>query len=107
MLRSLGIVQACFHVPRFRWNAAHELGGRPLLEWVVRRVTDSIRLGGVIVLVCDTDDCACISGDVPSDVPVFRATGGDASAGSARRWKRILARASSACAATTCSSIRR
>ncbi len=78
MLRSLGIVQACFHVPRFRWNAARRLGGRPLLEWVVRRVTDSIRLGGVIVLVCDTDDCACISGDVPSDVPVFRATGGDA-----------------------------
>jgi spore coat polysaccharide biosynthesis protein SpsF len=78
MLKNLGIVQACFHVPRFRSNAMRRLGGRPLLEWVVRRVTDSIRLNGVIVLACAADDCACISGFVPSDVPVFRATCGDA-----------------------------
>jgi spore coat polysaccharide biosynthesis protein SpsF (cytidylyltransferase family) len=78
MLKSLGIVQACFHVPRFRANAMRRFGGRPLLEWVVRRVTDSIRLGGVIVVACGSDDCDCISASVPSDVPVFRARCGDA-----------------------------
>ena len=77
MLRNLGIVQACFHVPRFRSNATRRIGGRSLLEWVVRRVTDSIRLDGVIVLACKAEGCACVGGFVPSDVPVFHATCGD------------------------------
>ena len=57
MLRNLGIVQLYFQAPRFRANAMRKLGGRSLLEWVVRRVTDSMRLDGVIVLACEPDDC--------------------------------------------------
>ena len=50
MLRNLGIVQVCFHSPRFRSNMARRFGGRSLLEWVIRRVTDSVRLDGVIAV---------------------------------------------------------
>ena len=65
MLRNLGIVQACFHLPRFRCNAMRKLGGRPLLEWVIRRVTDSMRLDGVIVVACEGEDCCELSRLVP------------------------------------------
>jgi len=54
------------------------LGGRSLLEWVVRRVTDAMRLDGVIVAVCEPDDSRAINHVVPSDVPVFRGEGKDA-----------------------------
>jgi len=71
MLKNLGIVQACFHLPRFRCNAMRRLGGRSILEWVIRRVTDSIRLDGVIVVACATEDYLAMSRLVPSDVPIF------------------------------------
>lgn len=72
MLRHLGMIQACFHQPRFRANARRKMGGRPALEWVVRRVTDSIRLDGVILVACDAEDrCRSeLSRLVPSDVPI-------------------------------------
>ena len=50
MLKTLGIVQACFHAPHFRANAMRKLGGCSLFEWVIRRVTDAMRLDGVIVV---------------------------------------------------------
>ena len=78
MLKNLGIVQACFHSPRFRCNAMRKLGGRSLLEWVIRRVTDSMRLDGVIVVACETDDYGAVSRLVPSNVPVFLGQRGDA-----------------------------
>jgi spore coat polysaccharide biosynthesis protein SpsF len=79
MLRHIGIIQACFQSPRFRWNATRQLGGRSLLEWVIRRVTDSICLDGVIVVMeCEPDDFQTASRMVPSDVPVFQAEGNDA-----------------------------
>jgi spore coat polysaccharide biosynthesis protein SpsF len=70
MLKTLGIVQANFRSPRFCTNASRRLGGRSLLEWVVRRVTDSMRLNGVIVLTGQTDDAHAIGRLVPSDVPL-------------------------------------
>ena len=78
MLKTLGIVQACFHSSRFRSNATRKLGGRCLLEWVIRRVTDAMRLDGVIVVACDTDDRRALSRLVPSDVPIFFGEGNDA-----------------------------
>lgn len=78
MLRNLGIVQACFDRPRFRANASRRVGGRSLLEWVVRRVTEAIRLDGVIVLAC-APPCTCeIHRLVPSDVPLVVGDGPDA-----------------------------
>jgi spore coat polysaccharide biosynthesis protein SpsF len=77
MLNNLGIVQACFRSSHFRGNALRKLGGRSLLEWVTRRVTDSMRLDGVIV-ACDAEDHDVIRRLVPSDVPVFSGGNGDA-----------------------------
>ena len=78
MLKNLGIVQACFHSSRFRCNATRKLGGRCLFEWVIRRVTDAMRLDGVIVVACETEDCRALSRLVPSDVPIFFGEGNDA-----------------------------
>jgi spore coat polysaccharide biosynthesis protein SpsF len=78
MLKTLGIVQACFHSARFRWNATRRLGGRSLLEWVIRRVTDSICLNGVIVVACDAECSCAVKHMVPSDVPIFYGEGTDA-----------------------------
>jgi spore coat polysaccharide biosynthesis protein SpsF len=77
MLKNLGVVQACFRLPRFRSNATRKLGGRPVLEWVVRRVTDSMRLDGVIVVGCGAGDCCDLRHLVPRDVPVFLGEGDD------------------------------
>jgi spore coat polysaccharide biosynthesis protein SpsF len=71
MLKTLGIVQACFSSPHFRGTALRKLGGRSLFESVIRRATDSMQLGGVIVVAFDTDDHDLIHRLVPSDVPIF------------------------------------
>jgi spore coat polysaccharide biosynthesis protein SpsF len=71
MLKTLGIVQACFQTQRSRSNLHRRLGGKSLLEWVVRRVTDCIRLDGVIVVTCGATERRLVSHMVPADVPVF------------------------------------
>jgi spore coat polysaccharide biosynthesis protein SpsF len=71
MLTTLGIVQACFGPARFRCIAHRKLGGQSLLEWVVRRVTDCMRLDGVIVVACNAVGHRFIRDLVPMDVPVF------------------------------------
>jgi len=78
MLKNLGIVQACFRSPRFRCNMVRRFGGSSLLEWVVRRVTDSARLDGVIVVACDSDENEELRRLVPRDVPIFFGQGDDA-----------------------------
>lgn len=69
-MKTLGIVQACFQSPSFRANAMRRLGGQSLLEWVIRRVTDSAQLGGVIVVADGTEEQETLRRVVPKDVPV-------------------------------------
>lgn len=71
MLRTLGVVQACFKDEETRAKAARRLRGKAILEWVVRRVTDAMRLSGVIVVTDNSQENAFIRGTVPADVPVF------------------------------------
>jgi spore coat polysaccharide biosynthesis protein SpsF (cytidylyltransferase family) len=75
MLNTLGIVQlrlAGGPMVRGRSRAAdRRLGGTPLLEWVVRRVTDCELLDGVIVVLGDSTEEAALAQFVPPDVPVF------------------------------------
>jgi spore coat polysaccharide biosynthesis protein SpsF len=78
MLGTLGIVQACFGSQPSRCNLHRRLGSRSLLEWVVRRVTDCLRLDGVIVVACDAAECRFVSRLVPADVPVFVSSEPDA-----------------------------
>ena len=47
------------------------LGGQPVIEWVVRRVTESQRLDGVVVAVGDGPAGAHVRRLVPPDIPVF------------------------------------
>ncbi|MGO9111064.1 MAG: cytidylyltransferase domain-containing protein [Thermoguttaceae bacterium] len=72
MLKTLGIVQASFSSPVFRANALRRLRGKSLLEWVIRRVTDSMRLDGVIVVACDSLDHPTLCRFVPMDVPIVQ-----------------------------------
>lgn len=77
MLNSLGIVEARPGLNPRRGKVARRLGGKPLLEWVVRRLTDCQRLDQVIVLVgCGLDE-QFVSELVPPDVPVFAGHGPD------------------------------
>ncbi len=71
MLKTLGIVQACFTSPRLHGLANRRLGGQSLLGWVVRRVTDCQRLDGVIVVARDAAEHRFTDELVPMDVPVF------------------------------------
>lgn len=77
MLRTLGVVQACFASPRLRYNSARKIGGKSVLEWVVRRVTDCQRLDGVIVVTSDAVENQFVSRLVPLDVPVYVSSGPD------------------------------
>ena len=71
MLKTLGIVQACFSTPRFHGLACRQLGGQSLLAWVIRRVTDYQQLDGVIVLASAGPDELPVRDLVPSDVPLL------------------------------------
>ena len=71
MLRTLGIVNACFGTPDIRAKASRRLGGKSVLEWVVRRMTDCQRVDGVIVVVNDDPQNAFVSNLAPMDVPLF------------------------------------
>lgn len=68
MARTLGIVQARLGSTRLRGKLARRLGGKSLLEWVVRRVTDCERLDAVVV--AGGGDAQALVALVPPDVPV-------------------------------------
>ena len=70
MLKTLGIVQACFSTPRFHGLVGRQLGGQSLLAWVIRRVTDCQQLDGVIVLASGQSGEPPVHDLVPSDVPL-------------------------------------
>jgi len=78
MLKTLGMVEACFQSPSARSRASRKLGGKSVLEWIVRRATDCLQLGGVIVVSSDAPENQFISKLVPSDVPVYMARKPDA-----------------------------
>ncbi len=71
MLKTLGIIDACYQSRGSRSKAVRKLGGKSVLEWVVRRVTDCQQLGGVIVVTCSAPENRFIFDVVPLDVPVF------------------------------------
>ena len=74
MLKTLGIVEACFQTDQLRARASRKLGGKPVLEWAVRRATDCQQLDGVIVVTSDEAENQSVSDLVPLDVPIFTST---------------------------------
>ena len=77
-MKTLGIVDACYGSCGPRASAARKLGGKPVLEWVVRRATDCQQLDGVIVVTSDATENRFVSDLVPLDVPVFVGSQADA-----------------------------
>lgn len=72
MLRTLGIVEACYDTDRTRAHACRKLGGKPVLEWVARRATDCQQLDGVIVVTNSDLENQFVHRVVPADIPVYR-----------------------------------
>lgn len=71
MLKTLGIVQACCADEESRAKITRKLHGKTVLEWVVRRVTDAMRLDGVIVVTDGAAENQFVRSLTPSDIPVF------------------------------------
>jgi spore coat polysaccharide biosynthesis protein SpsF len=78
MLTTLGVVQVApsSTLPALKANRGFE--GKSLLEWVVRRVTDSQGLSGVIVVAPAGPEGDVVADLVPPDVPLFRSSRTDA-----------------------------
>lgn len=71
MLKTLGIVQVSRESRGSDLKLGRKLGGKSLLELVVRRVTDCQRLDGVVVVLSDSEQDDRIRQLVPPDVPTF------------------------------------
>ncbi len=71
MLQTLGVVQVppASSLPGLKGNRSFQ--GKSLLGWVVRRVTDSQRLDGVIVVAPDNPTGQALAELVPPDVPLY------------------------------------
>src|SRR4029453_14951091 len=57
--------------------ARRRFGGKTLLEWVVRRMSDADRLDGVVVLAGDDAFARSLVSQAPSDVRVFHSVEAD------------------------------
>ncbi|HEY2826620.1 MAG TPA: NTP transferase domain-containing protein [Pirellulales bacterium] len=70
MATTLGVVEVRRTADVPFLTACRRLGGKSLLEWVVRRMTDSLRLDGVVVLCPDVPQAAELADIVPREVPL-------------------------------------
>ncbi len=90
MLNTLGIVEVRRGDGR-DWGISRKLGGKAILEWVVRRATDCERLDAVVVL-CGDDAADSVRRLVPPDVEVLTTKGCDPLAATANLCDRLKAR---------------
>ena len=77
MLKTLGIIDGLLTTDRQRRNASRSLGGKTVLEWVARQLTDSMRLDGVVVVTDDSEENMFVKMMTPLDVPVFMTDAAD------------------------------
>jgi spore coat polysaccharide biosynthesis protein SpsF (cytidylyltransferase family) len=80
MVTTLGVVEIRNTDDTPLLTAFRRLGGKSLLEWVVRRMTDSQQLGQVIVLCPDIPQAQELSNILPRDIPLMIGDGADAPA---------------------------
>jgi spore coat polysaccharide biosynthesis protein SpsF len=80
MVTTLGVVEIRNTDDSPLLTACRRLGGKSLLEWVVRRMTESLRLEQVIVLCPDIPQAQELSGILPRDIPLVIGAGTDAPA---------------------------
>jgi spore coat polysaccharide biosynthesis protein SpsF len=78
MVTTLGVVEVRHTADVPFLTACRRLGGKSLLEWVVRRMTESLRLDGVIVLCPRIGQASEVADSVPRDVPLVISERADA-----------------------------
>ena len=78
MLTTLGVVEVRPSPELCRLTAGRRLGGKSLIEWVVRRVTDSARLDRIVVLAPTIPECEELGDLVPRDIPLVLSSQSDA-----------------------------
>jgi len=71
MLNTLGIVKGMLLTDRQRHHVARRLEGKSVLEWVVRQMTDSELLNGVVVIAEEGPRGDLVRRLSPVDVPVY------------------------------------
>jgi len=71
MLNTLGIVKGILLTDRQRHHIARRLDGKSVLEWVVRQMTDSELLNGVVVVAEEGPRGELVRKLSPFDVPVY------------------------------------
>jgi spore coat polysaccharide biosynthesis protein SpsF len=71
MVTTLGVVEVRRTTDVPFLNACRRLGGKSLLEWVVRRMTDSLRLDRVVVLCPQIPQADEITENVPHDISLL------------------------------------
>jgi len=71
MLNTLGIVKGMLLTDRQRHHLARRLEGKSVLEWVVRQMTDSELLNGVVVIAEEGPRGDLVRKLSPVDVPVY------------------------------------
>ena len=76
MATTLGIVEAAV-ADGLKGKIARKLGGKSLLEWIVRRATEAQRLNGVMVLTGTSAAERRLAVLVPADVPVYYSDAAD------------------------------
>ncbi len=77
MLKTLGIIDGLLTTDRQRRNACRSLGGKTVLEWVARQMTDSLRLDGVVVVTDRSEENMFVKMMTPLDVPVYMTDAAD------------------------------
>src|SRR5262245_56682527 len=58
--------------------ARRRFGGKSLLEWVVRRVSEAERIGGIVVLAGDDSLAKGLCASCPPDARIFHSSADDA-----------------------------
>jgi spore coat polysaccharide biosynthesis protein SpsF len=71
MLNTLGIVKGVLLTDKQRHHVARRLEGKSVLEWVVRQMTDSELLDGVVVVAEEGVSGNLVRALSPVDVPVY------------------------------------
>ena len=71
MLNTLGIVKGALLTDKQRHHVARRLEGKSVLEWVVRQMTDSELLNGVVVIAEEGPNGDLVRKLSPCDVPVY------------------------------------
>ena len=71
MLKTIGIIDGLLTTDRQRRNASRSLGGKTVLEWVARQMTDSLQLDGVVVVTDHSEENMFVKMMTPLDIPVF------------------------------------